>query len=379
MPLLPLLIEQVVAFSLFCLSRHRYPDSRHQSLSMIDRFRSWVFPVACCLVAATGVLLAFGALVTTYEAAMAVPDWPATYGHNMFLFPFTDWFFGPWDLFLEHGHRLLGATVGCITLVLAAAIWMTRQPAVVRALAVAAVLLVILQGVLGGLRVLLDDKTIAKVHACTGPLFFAVAVAIATLTSRSLRSPTSGALSTGRPASLPRGGWLASGLLVASYVQLVAGAQLRHLDATVTHDSFRWLVFLHLAGAAVVTGLSLAVAGSALGLVPRSGQSGGGRIAEQRWSLAVVGLVGGQVLLGCLAWVVSWGMPLGLLPDSLVASFPEPTGVTVARSGFSAVVVTGHVLLGMLILAASVVLAIVSGGLPRLAGVPLASGRRAWV
>ena len=58
---------------------------------MTDRFRTWVFPVASCLVAATGLLLAFGALVTTYEAAMAVPDWPATYGHNMFLFPLADW------------------------------------------------------------------------------------------------------------------------------------------------------------------------------------------------------------------------------------------------------------------------------------------------
>lgn len=64
------------------------------------------------------VLLCFGALVTTYEAAMAVPDWPATYGHNMFLFPWAEWVWGPWDLFLEHGHRLLGAFVGLLSLVM---------------------------------------------------------------------------------------------------------------------------------------------------------------------------------------------------------------------------------------------------------------------
>lgn len=346
---------------------------------MTDRSWTWAFPVACCLVAATGVLLAFGALVTTYEAAMAVPDWPATYGHNMFLYPLGDWFFGPWDLFLEHGHRLLGATVGAITLVLAAVVWATRQPNAVRALAVAAVLLVVLQGLLGGLRVLLDDKTIAKVHACTGPLFFAVAVGIATLSSPWLRADSARHHGRFEIARRSVGGWLAGGLLVAAYVQLVAGAQLRHLDATVSYVGFRWLVFLHVAGAVVVTLLSIAAASSAFGMLPRAWQHSVRPTAERWWSLVIVGLVCCQLVLGCLAWVVSWGMPLGLLPDSLVSALPEPTGLTVARSGFSAAVVTGHVLLGMFILANSVVLAIVSGGVPQFKGLSLASGRRAWV
>jgi cytochrome c oxidase assembly protein subunit 15 len=346
---------------------------------MTDRSWTWAFPVACCLVAATGVLLAFGALVTTYEAAMAVPDWPATYGHNMFLYPLGDWFFGPWDLFLEHGHRLLGATVGAITLFLAAAVWATRQPSAVRALTVAAVLLVVLQGLLGGLRVLLDDKTIAKVHACTGPLFFAVAVGIATLLSPWLRAGSARHPGRAETSSHSVGGWLAGGLLVAAYVQLVAGAQLRHLDATVSYVGFRWLVFLHVAGAVVVTLLSIAAASSAFGLLPRAWQYPVRSTAERWWSLVIVGLVCCQLVLGCLAWVVSWGMPLGLLPDSLVSAFPEPTGLTVARSGFSAAVVTGHVLLGMFILANSVVLAIVSGGIPQIGTLAISSGRRAWV
>ena len=113
---------------------------------------------------------------------MAVPDWPGTYGHNMFLFPVAEWLGGPWDLFLEHGHRLLGATVGLITLGLVAAVWRLPVEPRVRWLAVAALVLVVVQGGLGGARVLLDDTTVAKVHACTGPLFFAVAVALAALT-----------------------------------------------------------------------------------------------------------------------------------------------------------------------------------------------------
>jgi len=53
----------------------------------------WPHVVACLLVGVTAVLLCFGAMVTTYDAAMAVPDWPATYGHNMFLYPLADWFY----------------------------------------------------------------------------------------------------------------------------------------------------------------------------------------------------------------------------------------------------------------------------------------------
>ena len=82
---------------------------------------------------------------------MAVPDWPGTYGHNMFLFPFSEWFYGPWDLFLEHGHRLLGASVGILAIILAVAVWKTNQSSMVRGLVLAAVFLVVLQGVLGGL------------------------------------------------------------------------------------------------------------------------------------------------------------------------------------------------------------------------------------
>ncbi|MEI6240160.1 MAG: COX15/CtaA family protein [Planctomycetia bacterium] len=303
---------------------------------------NWTFPLACLLVGATAVLLCFGALVTTYDAAMAVPDWPATYGHNMFLFPFAEWFYGPWDLFLEHGHRLLGATVGLITLALAAMVWMREPNATVRGLVVAAVLLVVVQGALGGARVLLDDKTVAKVHACTGPLFFAVAVAIAALTGRA---------NEGQASRLP---WLdrsalrvAAALLVAAYVQLVAGAQLRHLDAAaVSPGTFRWLVAFHLAGAAAVAALSWAA-------VPLCWSHGS---PARRWALVIAGLVACQLALGVGAWFVSWGVPSGFLPASWMPSEP-----LAARSGRGAAIVTGHVVLGMMILGGSVSLAIAAG------------------
>ena len=308
--------------------------------------------VACVLVAVTALLLCFGALVTTFDAAMAVPDWPATYGHNMFLFPFAQWFHGPWDLFLEHGHRLLGALVGMISLLLAAVVWRSRLSPVVRGLAAAAVLLVVVQGVLGGARVLLDDKTVAKVHACTGPLFFAVAVAIATLTRRSSSTQPTTSLAAVRSAA---------GLAVASYVQLVAGAQLRHMDASVDPATFRWLVAFHVAGAAAVAALAVAavVSTRAVGLP-----------AARRWSLAILLLIGCQLALGVGAWIVNWGIPSGLLPASWALTDP-----LVARSLWGATVVTGHVVLGMMILGASVVLSIATGVLRSSAASTFASSQ----
>jgi cytochrome c oxidase assembly protein subunit 15 len=309
---------------------------------MTSRSFNWPHAVACILVAVTAVLLCFGALVTTFDAAMAVPDWPATYGHNMFLFPWAEWVYGPWDLFLEHGHRLLGALVGMISLGLAAVVWRSRASTAVRSLAVAAVLLVVVQGVLGGARVLLDDKTVAKVHACTGPLFFAVSVAIATLTKKPLSGRTAG-----MQAVSPDAARAAAGLAVASYVQLVAGAQLRHLDPSVDPATFRWLVAFHLLGAAAV---------AVLAAVAVCCTWSGDRPVARRWSRAILLLVGFQVALGFGAWVVNWGLPSGLLPASW--SFSDPL---VARSLWGATVVTGHVVLGMLILGAAVVLAIASG------------------
>ncbi len=69
--------------------------------------------LAVCLV---WPLIWVGGLVTTYDAGMAVPDWPATYGYNLFLYPYKTWIYGPFDLLIEHGHRLLGAVVGLVAI-----------------------------------------------------------------------------------------------------------------------------------------------------------------------------------------------------------------------------------------------------------------------
>lgn len=341
------------------------PD--HHGTSAAIPSANWPRVVAWMLVAVTSLLLSFGALVTTYDAAMAVPDWPSTFGHNMLLYPLGDWFWGPWDLFLEHGHRLLGMAVGMLSLVLA---WVTfRSPAspALRWLVVAAVLLVIVQGTLGGLRVILDDKTVAKVHACTGPLFFAVVTAIAVLAGRRGRGGA-GVSEAGRDAPFARaattsvrtgpplpswavGASLPTALAVAAYLQLVAGAQLRHADATLTPLTFRWMVAIHLAGAVAVTVLA---ALSVVAWQPHEPPS------ARRWSRVIMALVVCQLLLGGGAWIFTWGMPAWLQEAWATADALQ------ARSPGSALIVTAHVLVGMAILGASVVLALEWGGAERL-------------
>ncbi|RLS30055.1 MAG: hypothetical protein DWH79_11090 [Planctomycetota bacterium] len=335
---------------------------------------NWPHAVACLLVAVTALLLGFGALVTTYDAAMAVPDWPGTYGHNMFLFPLTQWLSGPWDLFLEHGHRLLGALVGVLSLLLAAVTWRRDAAPAVRALVIAAVMLVIVQGLLGGMRVLLDDKTVAKVHACTGPLFFAVAIAIATLTRRmpaalQINPPVRGVgfSTAGDSRLLPSwavGAAVPKALVVAAYLQLVAGAQLRHIDATITIGAFRWMVVTHLVGAAMVTVLA---ALATFAWQPHE------PVSARRWSWLILSMVFGQLLLGAGAWAFTSGVPVWL------QGLWTPTEAVVARSPRGAIVITGHALLGMMILGSSVVMALEWGSAEALGGLIGPNRRRQGV
>jgi cytochrome c oxidase assembly protein subunit 15 len=185
--------------------------------------------LAVTTVVATFVLILFGGLVTNTGSALAVPDWPTTFGYNMFLYPWSQMVGG---VFYEHSHRLLGSLVGVLTLALAAALW--REGGALRWLGLVAVAAVVVQGVLGGLRVVLLRETLAIVHGCLAQAFFALATAVALLTSATHRLPVQGI-----DPSLRRLTLAAAGVI---YVQIVLGALITHAG---------WIV-LHLVGATAV-------------------------------------------------------------------------------------------------------------------------------
>ena len=121
---------------------------------------------ACC----TAFLIFVGGLVTSTESGLSVPDWPTTYGWNMFTFPFSKWVGG---IFYEHSHRMVASFVGVLTIILTVWTWLREERAWVRWLSAAALGAVILQGVLGGLTVIfLLPAPISTLHACLAQTFF---------------------------------------------------------------------------------------------------------------------------------------------------------------------------------------------------------------
>lgn len=182
---------------------------------------AWLHRLALTTAGTTLFLLFVGALVTSKGVGLAVPDWPTTFGHNMFLFPWAGMVGG---VFYEHSHRLVASGVGFLTLVLAVCLWLRELRVWVRWLGVAALLLVTVQGVVGGLRVVLLEQDLAILHAALAQAFFGLIVAMALFTSRSWRGvrPSS---ATGGSTMFP---WFCLSATLLIYVQSLLGAFIRH-------------------------------------------------------------------------------------------------------------------------------------------------------
>ena len=267
------------------------------------------YRLALATLAATCVLILLGGLVTNTGAALAVPDWPNTFGYNMVLFPWSRMVGG---ILYEHSHRLMGALVGLLTLILAGALW--REGGRLRRLGLVAVAAVIAQGLLGGLRVVLLADTLAIFHGCLAQAFFALLAVITLLTAP-----------RGRVAAAPvepalRGLAVLAAALV--YVQIVFGALLTHAGR----------IDLHLAGAVLVFAMVPIVAAQ----LRRTGDA----VAVPVSHLVTV-LLGIQLLLGIGSYLVR--PPAIWIPGEqlMVTALP-----------------VAHRLVGSLILAATAVLAV---------------------
>jgi heme a synthase len=192
----------------------------------------WLHRFAVATAAATLLLICVGGLVTSHGVGMSVPDWPTTYGYNMFLFPFSKWIGG---IFYEHSHRLLASAVGFLTIILAVWLWIKEERRWLRWLGIAALLGVIAQGVLGGLRVTWMKDELGIFHAAFAQICFVLVCAIALFCSRWWSSVSSSGLPQGIVSSLQK---LSLAATILIFIQLVLGATMRHQHAGLSIPDF---------------------------------------------------------------------------------------------------------------------------------------------
>jgi heme a synthase len=260
----------------------------------------WLTRYTRLLVLATLILIAAGGMVTSTGSGLAVPDWPTTYGYSMFSFPFSKMVGG---ILYEHGHRLIATTVGMLTIGLVIWLWRVEPRRWVRRLGLASLAVVILQGLLGGITVLLFlPDAVSISHAGLAQIFFSLTVTIALVVSPTWRNPSRVVVDD--PALQRR-----LVILVALvYIQILIGATMRHTGAGLAIPDFPlafgrvlpplWtsaiaIHFAHRVGAVVVTAFALMTAAYIW-------RAHADRPEFVRPSWLLVFLVGVQVSLGAL-------------------------------------------------------------------------------
>ena len=274
--------------------------------------------VAC----ATVFLLIAGALVTSNDAGLSIPDWPTSFGS--FSVPHLHG-----GVQYEWSHRAIAFSTGLLTIGIAVWTWISDRRRWMKGLALAALATIIVQGILGGLTVLyFQPPMVSSAHAAVAQTFFCIACAIALFTSRSWVEERS----VERPSELRRESRHPSLLALSFlsifilYAQLILGAMFRH-------HGMSWLP--HVLNAPVV---AIVITWTAVRALSRYSEND----AIRRPAIAMLSLLIAQLFLGFLAFMtrVEWGRDAAQPELPMVAS-------TVA-----------HVVTGALLLASTVILTI---------------------
>jgi cytochrome c oxidase assembly protein subunit 15 len=310
-------------------------DRENKTTALLCR---WPHRIAVLLTVAVFPLIWLGGMVTTTDAGMAVPDWPNTYGYNMFLYPMESWLFGPFDLMVEHGHRLLASIVGLIAIGLVAVSFKCESRRWVKIFSIVLLVLVIFQGALGGARVLLDARLVAKIHGCVGPLFFSAATAFCVVTSRwwLVCNRQENALAGRATAWMSK---IAVAMLIVSFGQLVIGAFMRHVSIDSPPSVYILLVAMH-----VITASLILVGTLVQWCLSRTSEVRGSGVRASVNFLLL--LVFAQIGLGIATWVVKFSWPAWFESQNFTASY-----VVAEKSLWQVNLVTAHVAVGSLILA----------------------------
>jgi len=298
------------------------PDFSFPPETSRPRYRWSLHRYACFCAGSVLFLICLGGLVTSHEAGMSVPDWPTTYGYNMFYFPWQDWVGG---IFFEHSHRLVAAGVGTLAAILA--VWLCFQERIwLRWMGIVVPVFFLLEATIGGLRVVLSEDQLGILHGCLAQILFVAVSLIALFTSRWWIGARPDA---GRTPPHWTGRALAICALI--FAQLLIGATMRHEHAGLSINDFPlaygqvWpktdpdsvaaynldrlshnelattafyinLQMIHRVGAVLIT-VAILAAAAAMWLTP------GTAPILRRWTAVWVGLIFTQFALGaCTIW-----------------------------------------------------------------------------
>ncbi len=299
------------------LRPHR-PSRRPELKSLAMPYNRGLHRFAVFTAFVTFLLLIAGALVTSNDAGLSVPDWPTSFG-SIYKMPRM-----VGGVKFEHGHRMLAEFVGLLTIILAIWTWRAEKRRWMRYLGLGALATVIIQGILGGITVLFFlPPAISSAHAAVAQTFFCIAVAIAIFTGRRwMEEQPRVEFDSNRPSLIT----LTLLSIFVLYVQLILGAMFRH------HGMSWWP---HVANAAIVAFVLTWTAVRALSAYAQIE-------AVKKPAILLLAFLITQLCLGFLAFLtrVSWGH------DSVQPELPMVLS-TVA-----------HVAVGALLLATAVILAI---------------------
>jgi cytochrome c oxidase assembly protein subunit 15 len=193
---------------------------------------TWLHRFALFTAVNTWVLIFIGGLVTSTGSGLSVPDWPTTYGHNMFTYPVDQWIGG---IKYEHGHRLFASYVGLLTVILSLWLALKEERRWVKVAGFAALAAVIVQGLLGGLTVLfLLPTPISVAHGMLAQSFLCLTASVALFTSPWWRSES--------VTARKREGYVIQMLTLiatlALFIQLAFGALMRHTSSGLAVPDF---------------------------------------------------------------------------------------------------------------------------------------------
>ncbi|MDZ4743479.1 MAG: COX15/CtaA family protein [Verrucomicrobiota bacterium] len=182
---------------------------------------------------ATLILICIGGIVTSTGSGLAVPDWPTSYGYNMFLFPFSRWF-GDRAIFYEHTHRVVASGVGFLMIGLCVWLWFSPERKERTWLCwwgTVALILVIIQGILGGLRVTELNNYLGLVHGFVAQVFLVLTAAITLCLSKTwMEWEKMDILNRFSKGIMKNPTLLKFGVIltIVVFIQLIIGASMRH-------------------------------------------------------------------------------------------------------------------------------------------------------